>query len=96
MNVEIKVTNPHRDEESSIFLYEFVHVGCEHGQMKYRRDPVNPQFELTCGCGLKVIVPQFGPASAAIHDAEICSDARELPEGSFYSEQASKVTVTGA
>lgn len=93
MHVEIMVTNPAPDSDTSPFNFSYAHVGCVPGALKWSRDQINDICTITCACGLAVSFPQQGPATTVI--ARTCIDGIpcELADNSFTSPQAKTVRV---
>ncbi len=93
MDVELEVTNPAGDRETSLHEFIFVHRDCGSSAMRIYRNPATDEYTFTCSCGLAVSFPQLGAASRGIGHAVIDGIPRNLPAGSFQSDVAASVRV---
>lgn len=95
MEAEIAVSNPTPDEETSLFEFTYVHVGCGPNSMRWSYDGINDVCNVICPCGLAISFPQNGTAAKTIAYAAIDGQVHYLPADSFTSSQADAVRVIG-
>jgi hypothetical protein len=91
MEVQLSVFDPNEDHAISFGDYQFTHVGC--GAMTNNFIQAHDEHKLVCGCGLEVHLPRFGDAVAAITQALIDGQPRNISAEAFHSNLANAIRV---